>query len=52
MTLIIGYNFRITIEDQMYCDLVEGTTDILTIPFTKDSIFKRRLSNTITMYKS
>lgn len=24
----------------MYCDLVEGTTDILTIPFTKDSIFK------------
>ena len=40
MTLIIGYNFRITIEDQMYCDLVEGTTDILTIPFTKDSIFK------------
>ena len=40
MTLIIGYNFKITIEDQMYCDLVEGTTDILTIPFTKDSIFK------------
>ena len=40
MTLIIGYNFRIIIEDQMYCDLVEGTTDILTIPFTKDSIFK------------
>lgn len=40
MTLIIGYNFRITIEDQMYYDLVEGTTDILTIPFTKDSIFK------------
>lgn len=40
MTLIIGYNFRITIEDQMYCDLVEGRTDILTIPFTKDSIFK------------
>ena len=24
----------------MYCDLVEETTDILTIPFTKDSIFK------------
>ena len=40
MTLIIGYNFKITIEDQMYCDLVEGKTDILTIPFTKDSIFK------------
>lgn len=40
MTLIIGYNFRIAIEDQMYYDLVEGTTDILTIPFTKDSIFK------------
>lgn len=40
MTLIISYNFKITIEDQMYCDLVEGTTDILTIPFTKDSIFK------------
>lgn len=40
MTLIIGYNFKITIEDQMYFDLVEGTTDILTIPFTKDSIFK------------
>lgn len=40
MTLIIGYNFKITIEDQMYYDLVEGTTDILTIPFTKDFIFK------------
>ena len=40
MSLIIGYNFSITIEDQMYCDLIEGTTDILTIPFTKDSIFK------------
>lgn len=40
MSLAIGFNFSISIEDQMYYDLVEGRNDILTLPYTKDSIFK------------
>lgn len=40
MTLVIGYNFRIPVQETMYFDLIEGKTDILTIPYTKDEIFK------------
>ena len=40
MTLVIGYNFRIPVQETMYFDLIEGKTDILTIPYTKDDIFK------------
>lgn len=40
MTLVIGYNFRIPVQETMYFDLIEGKTDILTIPYTKDKIFK------------
>lgn len=40
MSLAIGFNFSIIVEDQMYYDLVEGRNDILTLPYTKDSIFK------------
>ena len=39
MTLVIGYNFRIPVQETMYFDLIEGKTDILTIPYTKDEIF-------------
>lgn len=40
MSLAIRFNFSIIVEDQMYYDLVEGRNDILTLPYTKDSIFK------------
>lgn len=40
MSLAIGFNFSIIVEDQMYYDLVEGRNDILTLPYTKNSIFK------------
>ena len=40
MTLVIGYNFIIPVQETMYFDLIEGKTDILTIPYTKDEIFK------------
>lgn len=40
MTLVIGYNFRIPVQETMYFDLIKGKTDILTIPYTKDEIFK------------
>ena len=40
MTLVIGYNFKIPVQETMYFDLIEGKTDILTIPYTKDEIFK------------
>ena len=47
MTLVIGYNFRIPVQETMYFDLIEGKTDILTIPYTKDEIFKGDL---VTLY--
>ena len=40
MTLVIGYNFRIPVQETMYFDLIEGKTDILTIPYTKDEILR------------
>lgn len=40
MSLAIGFNFSISVEDQMYYGLVEERNDILTLPYTKDSIFK------------
>lgn len=40
MSLAIGFNFSIIVEDQMYYDLVEGRNHILTLPYTKDYIFK------------
>ena len=40
MTLVIGYNFRIPVQETMYFDLIDGKTDILSIPYTKDDIFK------------
>ena len=40
MSIAISCNFSIRVEDQMYYDLVEGRKDILTLPYTKDSIFK------------
>lgn len=40
MSLAIGFNFSISVEDQMYYGLVEGRNDILTLSYTKDSIFK------------
>ena len=48
MSLAIGFNFSIIVEDQMYYDLVEGRNDILTLPYTKDSIFMRRFFNTLS----
>lgn len=40
MSFAISCNFSISVEDEMYYDLVEGRNDILTLPYTKDSIFK------------
>lgn len=40
MTLVIGCNFRIPVQETMYFDLIEGKTDILSIPYSKDDIFK------------
>ena len=45
MTLVIGYNFRIPVQETMYFDLIDGKTDILSIPYTKDDIFKDKLLN-------
>jgi hypothetical protein len=49
MSTVIGaYGWVIPLEDQIYDDLEKGITDIVTIPFTNDDIFK---GDVVTFFK-